>query len=245
MSVAALDAIARACFRSFSNLPNARILDDGCVYGIATDVPLTFFNGIATSQLDRDDVPRVIAQFEGRPFRWWISPSARPVDLDAVLLEHGLRHAFDSTGMAADLTTLRDVATPRELTIERVSDLSAWIDVFLPGFHKPAEERDAWLGAYARCGDEWVHFVGRVNGVPIATTSLLLDGDLAGVYHVVTLPDHRGRGIGAAMTHAAMRVARDAGARTAVLQASEMGEGVYRSVGFEAVCTLTLYDWRP
>lgn len=243
--MSAIDAIARACFRSFANLPNARFVDEDGVFGVMNDIPLTFFNGIAESRLRRDDVPRVMREFGDRPFRWWISPSAQPADLADLLREHGMRHAFDSTGMVADLDKLRDRETPRELTIERMTDLSAWIDVFLEGFHKPTEERDDWLRAYAHCDDSWIHFVGSVEGQPVATTSLLRAGDLAGIYHVVTLPPFRGRGIGAAMTLAAMREGRASGARTAVLQSSEMGESVYRSVGFESVCPLRLFDLRP
>lgn len=243
MTVAALDAISRACFRSFANLPDARLLEGNGVFGVSTGIPLTFFSGIAESRLSRDEVPRVIRDFGERPFRWWISPASEPADLDAVLLEHGMRHAFDSTGMVADLATLTERTAP--VAIERVDDLADWIDVFLEGFQKPRDERDLWLRAYAHCDGSWVHFLGFVDGKPVATTSLLRAGTLAGIYHVVTLPAFRGRGIGAAMTLAAMREGRQGGARTAVLQSSEMGESVYRSVGFESVCPLRLFDWRP
>jgi GNAT superfamily N-acetyltransferase len=238
---AANDAIARECFRSFRALPGAQLVDGDGVFGVKTAIPLTFFNGIAESQLDRDAVPRVIESFDETPFRWWISPSARPVDLADVLVANGMRHAFDSAGMVADLTTFRDADAPHDLTIERVTSLDVWIEVFLEGFRKPRSERAEWLRAYAHCDDSWIHFLGTIDGEPVATTSILAAGELAGVYHVVTLPPFRGRGIGAAMTQAAMRTARDLGARTAVLQSSAMGEGVYRSVGFETACELRLF----
>jgi GNAT superfamily N-acetyltransferase len=246
VTVALVDALAQRCFRNFATLPNARVIDDGAIVGVMTEVPITFFNGIATSQLDRDEVPRVIETFRAnaQPFRWWISPSAQPQDLATILKEHGIQHRFDSAGMVADLSSMPDVTTPDELTIERVTRLDDWIDVFVIGFERHPEERSIWLDAYAQLRN-WLHYVGYVNGVAVATTSALLDGDLAGIYHVVTLPESRGRGIGAAMTHAAMRDARASGARHAVLQASAMGEGVYRSVGFESVCRLSLFDWRP
>jgi ribosomal protein S18 acetylase RimI-like enzyme len=70
-------------------------------------------------------------------------------------------------------------------------------------------------------------------------------GDLGGIYQVATLPAARGRGIGRAVTLAAMKHARDLGAKRAVLQSSEMGYPVYRAIGFEDVCALRLYDWKP
>lgn len=245
MTVSAIDAMARACFASFARLPNARILDERGAFGALTDVPVTFFNGIGEARVHRDDVPQLIAAFGARPFRWWISPASEPHDLRNVLREHGMEHRYDAPGMAADLTTYRHEPAPRELTIERLAGrMQPWLDVFLACFEKSEDERATWLGAYEHCDASWIHFAGFVDGVPVATTSLLLAGDLCGVYHVATLPRYRGRGIGAAMTRAAMRTARDAGAHTATLQSSELGESVYRSVGFKAACTLTLFDRR-
>jgi ribosomal protein S18 acetylase RimI-like enzyme len=59
------------------------------------------------------------------------------------------------------------------------------------------------------------------------------------------LPIARGRGIGSAVTRAAMSFARDAGATHAALQSSESGLEVYRALGFVHYCDLSLYDWRP
>lgn len=212
-----------------------------------TGVPLTFFNGIAHARITADDVPGIIDTFHAfrRPFRWWISPDAEPSDLAAALQANGMRYGYDAPGMTADLTRLRPVVPPGELVIHRVTDLAAWLQVFILGFNLPPSAAPVWKSAYAQCDASWAHFVGFVRGVPAATTSVLTAGDLAGVYHVVTLPPFRGRGIGAAMTSAAMQYARDTSARTAVLQSSEMGVRVYRSVGFEVNCNLTLYDWRP
>ncbi len=45
----------------------------------------------------------------------------------------------------------------------------------------------------------------------------------------------RGRGFGAAATSAAVTAGFDAGAGSAFLQASAIGEGIYRRLGFEEV----------
>jgi len=56
---------------------------------------------------------------------------------------------------------------------------------------------------------------------------------------VAALPDTRGRGLAAACTVAATNKAFELGAQLASLQASPMGEGLYRRMGFE-----TIYDYR-
>lgn len=238
------DAISRACFRSFTHIPNAHLIDADGVFGVITKVPLTFFSGIATTTADAE-VVRTVDRFQSQrcPFRWWVSPSA-PRDLAAVLQANGLRHAYDATAMTADLSSLDlDATMPPELSI--TNDMENWASVFVAGFDRPDAEAAVWRDAYAACGSEWTHLVGMLGNTPVATTSLLMAGELAGIYHVVTLPHERGRGIGAAITTAAMRHARAAGATTAVLQSSEMGFSVYRSIGFVPAGELSLYDWRP
>jgi len=238
------DAISRACFRSFARFPGARLIDADGVFGVLTRVPLTFFSGIATTAAGAAIAPTVeVFRSQQCPFRWWISPTSPP-DLVAVLQSHGLRHAYDATAMTADLTALAlDAPLPPQLSI--TSDLEAWSHVFAAGFERPPSEAAVWLDAYRACGPEWTHFVGMLGPTPVATTSLLMAGELAGIYHVATLPHARGRGIGAALTTAALRHARTAGATTAALQSSEMGYNVYRSIGFEPAGALSLYDWRP
>lgn len=243
--VAAIERISRECFRSFSRLPNARLLDDGRVFGVLTDVPINFFSGIAMSDLSEAEVGPVLDTLRGRAFRWWISPSTRPANLAGILAGHGLRHTYDAAGMVADLAVVDFAAPlPNGLTIQRVTNLDDWTLVFMEGFRRSAHEVTIWPTAYAQCEDVWVHFVGFLDGAPVATTSLLLCGDLAGVYHVATLPAARGRGVGRAITVAALEHAKQTGATHAALQASEMGYGVYQAIGFAEVCQLTLYDGR-
>jgi ribosomal protein S18 acetylase RimI-like enzyme len=90
----------------------------------------------------------------------------------------------------------------------------------------------------------WQHFVAFEGDRPMATTSVLVEGDLAGIYFVATMPEARGRGIGSAATRAAMRYAREAGATRAALQSSDSGFGVYRGLGFEQRCVVSAYEWR-
>jgi len=66
-------------------------------------------------------------------------------------------------------------------------------------------------------------------------------GAEASVIFVNTQPDWRGRGIGQAMTVAALRVAQDHGARRASLDASAAGLSIYRRLGFETVSSTTRF----
>lgn len=75
------------------------------------------------------------------------------------------------------------------------------------------------------------------EGVPAATSILIVTGAEGGIFGVATHPDHRRRGLGRAATVAAIRDAAAAGCDLVYLQASEMGYPVYAGLGFRTVET--------
>jgi ribosomal protein S18 acetylase RimI-like enzyme len=52
---------------------------------------------------------------------------------------------------------------------------------------------------------------------------------------VATREEHRGQGIGTALTVAALLAGRERGLKIGSLQAGSLGEPVYRRIGFETV----------
>lgn len=79
------------------------------------------------------------------------------------------------------------------------------------------------------------------DGVVRATAAATCWGDVAGVFFVDTDVAWRGRGIGTAMTAAALREAARSGARSAVLDSSASGLSIYRRLGFRAVGEVTVF----
>lgn len=80
-----------------------------------------------------------------------------------------------------------------------------------------------------------------IDGVVRATSGSSTFGDQASVIFVNTDPTWRRRGIGQAMTAAALNSARRAGARQAVLDASDAAIGIYARLGFEVVARTTQF----
>jgi GNAT superfamily N-acetyltransferase len=87
------------------------------------------------------------------------------------------------------------------------------------------------------------HYLAAVDdaGAVRATAASATWGRTAGVYFVNTDPDWRGRGVGTAMTGAALRAAAAAGADRAFLDASSLGLSIYRRLGFEPVGAITQF----
>lgn len=75
-----------------------------------------------------------------------------------------------------------------------------------------------------------------------ATSGSSVFGAAASVFFVNTDPDWRGLGIGQAMTAAALRSAREAGAQYARLDATEAAVGIYSRLGFETVAPISRFS---
>ncbi|WP_238161279.1 GNAT family N-acetyltransferase [Kribbella antibiotica] len=143
---------------------------------------------------------------------------------------------------------LDELVAPRVvpgLQLERVTDdaaLAVWADTLARGFGEGEKEAQWAASVYRVLGydDPWRHYVATVDGVPAGTITVYLAAGVAGVYFVMTVPEARRRGIGAALTHAALA---QVGSGYAVLTSSSAGRSVYASLGFRALCTIDLYQF--
>jgi hypothetical protein len=158
-------------------------------------------------------------------------------------------HAGTVPGMAVGLTQLdAHQPMPQNFAIEVVEDtktLNAWATVAAvgSGFPPPVPamlnrlEQDVGL----RSGPALRRYLGYLNGLPVASASMVLHAGVAGIYAVATLAEARRQGIGAAMTRIPLLDALAEGYKVGTLQASEMGYPVYRRLGFKDVCGIELY----
>lgn len=187
----------------------------------------------------------------GTGFVWWVSPFDEPGDLGVRLGAAGLTLEGTAPAMAADLADVPlDEPPPAGLEIVPVTD-AATLDEFLDviaadwlewtdGEHTEIQRRtlDLWRKQIPpKLADEPVplRWIGRVGGRVVATSRISIGAGVAGLYAISTLPAHRGKGYGRAMTIAALRAARQIDFRIGVLQASDLGYSVYRRLGFRDV----------
>ena len=96
-----------------------------------------------------------------------------------------------------------------------------------------------------------VHAVlAHLDGQPVGGALIMLSHGIAGVYWVGVSASARGRGIAFSMTAHVTNLAFELGAANVQLQASEMGEPVYRRMGYEELYRYRLHlsippGWRP
>jgi ribosomal protein S18 acetylase RimI-like enzyme len=196
-------------------------------------------------------VPEVAAEVEDRlsglDWRWWVGP-----DSDSGVAEALQARGYSRTGsmpiMAVRLGQLPEPALPAGLVVERVeqaADVADYVDAYASSFGVGPEIRDAVVKAESGLRTDLgrlIRLVGRVDGRPVATSAVVISDGVAGLYWIATDPEYRGRGIGAALTAEAMAVGRQYGASVCTLQASGLGEPVYRRLGFTPVGEIELYS---
>lgn len=258
LSPAALAAAneANQCelYALFQRWQRAEVHDDADWLWGVTDVPFPMFNFILRAQLEPSQVDAKIDAAIARgkahhvPLMWLTSPASRPVDLGARLQAHGFTHEGGPTAMAIDLRALdQNAALPAGLTIERVEhDHSILSQVCAKSFGMPQFVIEPMRALFdGLCEEPRIHhYLAKLNGEPVACAMLFLGSDAAGIYNVATLAHARGRGIGAAITLAPLRDARNLGYHVGILQASTMGKPLYERLGFQENFKYGQFIWK-
>jgi ribosomal protein S18 acetylase RimI-like enzyme len=155
-------------------------------------------------------------------------------------------------GMAVDLQLVnKSLPEPERFSIQLAQDNAArrqWSTVVELGFGAtPPNETNvnAWCRILQLANPDTIQaYTGFLDNNPVAASLLFLAAGVAGVYCVATNPEARRKGIGALLTQYPLLQARSKGYRYGTLQASEMGRGVYRSLGFQEYCSISTYFWK-
>jgi GNAT superfamily N-acetyltransferase len=214
----------------------------GEVVAVVSGSRSPFFNPVivAGEAARADDVRAAVEWGRGRGVEPCVAVRS---DLDPAVAE-----AAPGLGLVADTWALPGLvlepvpepipAGPRELqlaVVEDATNLEAWYAAAGNGM------RTVIPASFAFDPAVWM-VVGSVEGTPVCTSIVVRSEHAHGIYAVGTVEDARRRGYGAAVTWAAIEAGRRAwGDRPVILQSSEMGDRVYRAMGFREICRYVLY----
>lgn len=258
--VRAIEDNAAALLLEMGRLGGGRQRDDPDLAWSIGGSPLDYHNCVVRADLGAAAADEAIALSRDMlseyavPGTWHVGPSMRPADLGDRLLAAGFVADGTEPGMAADLSALAmDRPTSDGPVVERVTDeatLAEWEETLAAGFGE-GEREARWVASiyraagYSEPAGPWRHFLARLEGLPVGTATAYLAAGVVGLYFVSTAPGARRRGVGAAVTLAALRDARELGYHVGVLQSSAAGRSMYARLGFRQLCTFHLYTWHP
>ncbi len=228
-----------ASFRKLAqHVAHAETHEEGSVFSFTTGLPLSLFNGcVVTQEAQPGELAASLAWVAARdvPFCVWIAEK-HVAGLAEVPTRYGLKPAVSLyPGMV--LHPIPGAPAP-DAGVSVVPIFEPSLDEFIgvleeSGLRAELAQR---LISPAFAADPDVRlFVGRLDGKPVGTSIAIRSQNASGVYNVGTLPEARRRGVGSAVTWAAVGAGSAWGCDTAVLQSSVMAISMYEDMGFRTV----------
>jgi GNAT superfamily N-acetyltransferase len=212
----------------------------GSVVPAAPDSPTLNAAVVLDPEQALEHLHHIVERWEqARVRRWgvWVDGSA--TETTEALDHQGLSLTASSPGMGAALHDLPlpdlDGQVPRAdlATVGRVNDLA---------YGNPDQRLERTLTPLPRGvlrGFKVEH-----HHKPAAVALVLHHGEDCGVSFVATAPHARRKGLASLVMHGALRDARDHGATSTTLQATEVGLRLYDSLGLRKLCDMQLWERR-
>jgi len=229
----------------------AAVVDaDGCVLGAGSSDNPAISNAAfrVDDGLDPGELLQQAREFfgsRGRGFSLW-TRGGLPEDRDLVEVarKEGLHPFFEMPEMVME-SRAEETSLPAGVELRRLDDSERAADYWRVakqsyvsvGF--PPEVFDHYDNHSGLVADNAVAFLAYRGPEPLAIAMTIVTDGVAGIYWVGTTEGARGQGLGRALTAAAVNAGFDLGADLTSLQASPMGEPVYRAMGFE-----TIFDYK-
>jgi GNAT superfamily N-acetyltransferase len=231
--------------------PGCRVADIGRAGSLlctVTPFPFASYNRVMNVRLTDGEVDQAIEAVKaahgttGVPGSWWLESRSTPAGLPDALRRAGYVAEDTAPAMAVQIGELPAVVLPPGVELFFVrghEEMLAAQLVIATGFGRPPDLGREMAEVIAPLGDEPDSpirvVVATLNGELVATATAITSDGVCGVFMVATLPEARGKGLGRATTLAVLHDARERGAHTGVLHASELGFSVYLRMGFRHV----------
>lgn len=211
---------------------------------VNTGISCDMFNVVCNPKSPMD-VKSVRDYFSSRKlsFAFWIGFDDEYRDFQNDVEKFGLSCDETESGMAVFMDQLDFSICCKKLEIKLVSNAELLRD-FITAYQKLIPNDATAIDEFYTKSAPFISdphselklFVRFYEETPVATSALFVQGDVAGIWDITTLPEFRRKGIGTEMTVHALKYARDfCNCKVGVLTASEAGERVYRKIGFQKI----------
>lgn len=217
------------------------------LFAFVTGHPVSLFNGCIVVEPTSPERLQSELEWVRRhdvPYRVWI-PTELDAALGAVPLRLGLEGEPPYPGMALHPVP-ESPQPPASVSVTQVepAKLGEFVAVAIERGLPPALASRIYTSSFAADPDVRL-FAGSLEGRPVGTSIAIRSGDVSGVYDVGTHSTARRRGVGTALTWAAIEAGVAWGCDTVVLQSTAMARSMYRAMGFRTVIEHASYVAAP
>lgn len=250
-----IDENLRAAMRFFGDATGSgTVREDDGVMAMYSGLDYGVFNiGLLTRPVNGDLETRLKTMgkfFRERTLRWSVWLCQDMLDGETrrrereIFLDFGMRTISNPPGMIAEklLPPVRPLPAIECRAVNDAATRRAFTELTALSFDIPFtvatavySKAQAWLGDYQG-------FVGYADGKVVAIVAIVAAAGSLGVYSLATQPQFRRKGYGEALLRAA---AGEVGARTGlsrlILQSTEAGHRLYRTMGFRDATRFSVY----
>jgi len=219
--------------------PGSELRRIGAAVAFDTRLAARNFNGVAVlDPVAAEDLVTALEWIRDRDIRYsvWVRDDLLP-SVEQTILGAGIERDVDGEPVMG--IRPRDLVpeAPARVSVREVVDEATLEDhiqsTMASGFPEDLTRQiftQRWLD-----DPELRMFTAYVDGAPAGNSLAIRSGDTSGVFSVGVPEEFRRRGIGSAVTWAAVRAGGEWGCDLVALQSSPMGFGVYRRMGFEVL----------
>ena len=207
----------------------------------------------ATNQNVHECIQKILKIYREKnlPICWLVGPDSFPTTIDELLTRYGLNQSMDLDGIFADinpeLTKITIPADVKLVCVDKKTQFKDWIrpiqyvykmsDLATECYRKVFEELFAKTNAFK-------HYISYYQGEPIASSTLFLGSDSAGLYNRASLPLSAKLGYRLALTTMIGNELNEAvklGYRHATSQCAPRVTRAIRNFNFKAYLTFKIF----
>jgi GNAT superfamily N-acetyltransferase len=241
---------------AYGSIGSNELHDEGDCTWYRSSIPFPVYGGAISVRFSAEAADERIPQVRealkaaGAPSAWWVTPSSSPADIDKRLAAAGAEQVVELQGMGAPLDAVAPpppmppgVEIRRADTEELVREYARLYPIL---FGAPTED---WIDAlidievalFRSGSDPFNRWLALENGQPVSAGATSTAGKTAFLQTLCTLPEHRNRGIGAALMCRAFDADRKNGCVLAGIWAGPGADKMYMRQGFERIGTARVF----
>ncbi|MDA3818141.1 MAG: GNAT family N-acetyltransferase [Prolixibacteraceae bacterium] len=176
---------------------------------------------------------------------FWVFESNGGEKQSRVLEQNGFREIYRWQGMMLASEDFNPAKETSSVLIESVIDKSTmqqWAKIVKDVMLSSLKYTEGLLLHWFE-NEKYKVFIAWENEKPVSAGLAYLNDNVAGIYFIATLPEHRGNGYASSLVSVLIKNCFDCGTEKVVLHASEAGQKMYHNMGFKITDPISTY-WK-